>query len=169
MNTKVVKLDKEEIKRAIEMGDNCSGNYVIAINPETGKNRIHWSEDNRQWDNWGKNDVIFSIPALDPDGSGEASEDAEDMLRSLGLHEEAEAICDGEGVGWVGAAERLAPEDWEEVNRKTVEYLADEFLNLLNGNSDDDPAPWGYETDPWGQPIPHTEIAPPFEFEWQND
>ena len=166
MKKQIVKINKTEIIEKIIAGDNCYGNYVIAINPETGKNRIHWSEDNRQWDYWGKNDVIFSIPALDPDGSSKASEDAEDILKRLALTDEAEALRESEDIGWVEAAERLAPEDWEVNRKETVEYLADEFLNLLNGNSDDDPAPWGYETDPWGQPIPHTEIAPPFEFEW---
>ncbi len=162
----VVKLDKAEIRKAIEDGDNAYGRRWLAVRPN-GDYSIHWADNNRQWDPWPSDAQIIGIPALNPEGSGEESEDAEDMLKVLDLHERAEALIEAEDIGWAEAAERLAPDDWKANRDNALDWLEEAFLQACNGRGDDlnDPAPWGMLGDIFDDTAEVTE--PPFEFEWK--
>lgn len=156
MEKQIVKLDKIEISKAIELGDNCSGNRVLSVSP-TGDYRIVWMETQRAWDPWGDDDIIIGIPALDPDGSGQESEDAEDMLKAIGLYDEAKALKEDDyDLGWVDLAEKMAPDDWKANREESLYWLAEAFLATCNGDGSDlnDPDPWR------GQEVP-------FEFDWK--
>lgn len=163
----IIKLDKEEISKAIEDGDNASGQRWLAIRPN-GDSQIHWADRNRQWDPWADDAYRIGVPALNPDGSGEESEDAKALLQTLGLQEQAETLIETEDLGgWAEAAERLAPDDWAEERANSLEWLADAFLSACNGEGSElnDLAPWGYTYE--SEYGPQTEIEPPFEFEWK--
>ena len=79
------------------------------------------------------------------------------------------ALIETEDIGWEEAIEQLAPSDWAADRRETREWLAQAFLDACNGNGIDlnDPAPWGYIYDEWGNP--EREIEPPAHFEWEGE
>lgn len=163
---KTVRLDRQEIVEAIDLGDSGYGRRWLVVRP-TGDTFITWADNNRQWDPWQDEDYRIAIPALNPDGSGEESEDAEDMLRAIGKLDEAEALIEAEDIGYAEAAERLAPADWKENRAVSLDWLADAFLAACNGDGSDLnwPTPWGITwTDEYS---PEEAIEPPFKFEWK--
>ena len=163
MDKPVITLDKAEI--IDKMWDTCNGNHVLAVAPDGSDSRIHWAETNRQWDPWPEDWLVIPIPAIDPDGSGEGSEDAEDLLQLLHLHDQAEELIEAEDIGAIDAIERLAPDQWKANREEAAEWLAQAFLDACNGNGLDlnQPAPWAYRYDDQGMP---DEIDPPAHFEW---
>jgi hypothetical protein len=164
MNT--IKLDRSRIIERIEAGDNCNGNYVLATDgTDYG---IYWADKNRFWDSWPDSyGFIIEIPALDPEGSGEASEDAADMLCAIFSDAEFQAVekrHESGDIGWIELAEELAPEDWEYNRQASAEWLAEAFLAACNGDGGDlnQPNPWGCQ---WiDDDIVY--FDPPAEFEW---
>lgn len=163
MNT--IKLNKRDI--IDKMWDNCNGKHVIAVAPDGSDYKIHWMEYNRQRNPWPDGWITIGIPAIDPDGSGAASEDAQDMLSYLNLRGQAEALIESDDIGWVEAAERLAPEDWKEDREEAANLLAEVFLNACNGDGADlnELSPWGYRYEEYDEPA---EIDPPAKFEWES-
>jgi len=161
---KTVKLDKEAIKEA--MWDGCNGSHVLAVAPDGSDHRIHWMEDNRQWDPWPDDWLTIGIPALDPDGSGQASEDALERLQELRLMEKAEELMEAKDIGSVEAIERLAPDEWEADREASYDWLLDAFISACNGYGGDlnNPDPWGTTGNMYDGPI--GAIKPPAEFEW---
>ena len=83
------------------------------------------------------------------------------------MHEEAEAIRDGEDIGWVEIAERLAADDWAYNQSEKLDWLANAFLSACNGEGSELNmlAPWGYTAD--NEYGPEYEQEPPFSFEWK--
>lgn len=165
----VVKLDRAEIARHIELGDNCEGGYVLAVAPGGSDHRVHWMAKNRQWDPWPNGWLTISIPALNPDGSGKESEDAEYMLKLILSPTEFAAVKAQVREGdksWPELAEELRPEDWRVNQREALDWLADAFLYACNGDGGDlnEPAPWGERRGEHGEPLGDNE--PPAEFEW---
>jgi hypothetical protein len=148
------------------MGDNAYGRHWLAVSP-SGEWRIHWADNNQPWDPWEKDAEIIGIPALDPEGSGQASEDAEDMLKCMGLYEQAKELCEAEDIGWVEAAERLATDDWAYNRGEALDWLAEALLSACNGEGSELNmlAPWGYTAD--NEYGPEYEQEPPFSFEWK--
>ncbi len=170
MNEKpVIKLDRADIVRRIEMGDNCEGHYVLAVAPDGSNHRVYWSSDSAMWDPWPDGWLTINLPALNPNGSGEESGDAEDMLRSILSEEEfeaAEAQVDEGDKSWPELAEELRPEDWRVNRREALDWLADAFLAACNGDGTDlnELAPWGYKSSQFLEELEDNE--PPAEFEW---
>jgi len=167
-----VQLDHEQIIAAIEAGDNCNGSRVLAVAPDGSASKVCFLQTTRQWDPYPDGWELIGIPALDPDGSGRASEDAQDMLRSVLSPEAFQAAEDRQqtgDIGWIDLAEELAPEDWSYNRRESAEWLADAFLAACNGDGLDlnRPHPWGeagYTNDgDWEPRI----IQPPATFEWE--
>lgn len=158
-----IELDRNEI--ISKMWNNAYGGYALAVAPDGSDYRVLWVEDNRSWDPWPDGWLVAGIPALDPEGSGLAAEDAEDLLDLIGLRAEAEAMSEAEDIGWVEAIERLAPEDWEANREEAKAWLSEQWLLAINGepNDLDDLPAWGYRHDEnWRI----EEIEPPAEFGW---
>ncbi len=173
MSKPVIKLDRADIVRRIELGDNCEGGHVLAVAPDGSGHRIHWMAYNRQWNPWPDGWLTIGIPALNPDGSGQESEDAEYMLKLILSPAEFAAakaqVREGD-KSWPELAEELRPEDWQINRREALDWLADAFLAACNGDGVElnDPAPWGVRyADP---DLPYgseeIEIEAPAEFEW---
>lgn len=162
----VIKLNKQEV--ISKMWNTCEGSHVLAVAPDGSDAAIYWIQDNRQWDPWPDGWRVISIPALDPDGSGEGTEDAEDLLQFLGLHEQAEELIEAEDIGWIDAVERLAADQWKANREEAAEWLADAFLDACNGDGLElnQSAPWGYSYDDQGMPV--SDIQSPAEFEWEE-
>jgi len=163
MDKPVIALDKAEIQA--KMWDTCNGNHVLAVRPDGTGSCIFWAETNRQWDPWPEDWLVIPIPAIDPDGSGEGTEDAEDLLKALGLYDQAQDLIEAEDIGTIDAIEQLAPDDWKVNREEAAEWLADAFIDACNGNGLElnQPAPWGYRYDEQGMP---DDIDPPARFEW---
>ena len=159
----VIKLDNKEIIE--NMWDGCQGQHVLAVAPDGNDHSIHWMEQNRSWDPWPNGWLIIGIPALDPDGSGQALEDAQDLLKLLRLTEKAEALMETDDIGFIEAIEQLAPEDWKANREMGYDWLADAFLTACNGDGNElnTTAPWGMAGDMYGN---YEVVEPPAEFEW---
>lgn len=162
-----IKLDRAEIEEKIKNGDNCEGHYALAVAPDGSDWKNIWSANNRQWDPYPDGWLEIGIPALDPEGSGQGSEDAEDCLKAV-LSPEAFQIAkerqqSGE-IGWPALAEELDPEGWAYNRAESAAWMAGVFLAACNGDGDElnDPNPWGYRND-YDEIDP---ISPPAEFEW---
>lgn len=173
MSKPIIKLDRADIVRRIELGDNCEGGYVLAVAPDGSDHRVHWMAYNRQRNPWPDGWLTIGIPALNPDGSGEESVAAEDMLRDCLSEEEftaADAQVDEGDKSWPELAEELRPEDWRINRREALDWLADAFLAACNGDGSDlnDVAPWGMRYMDPDLPYGSEErvIEPPAEFEW---
>jgi len=165
-----IKLDKAEIKEKIEHGDRYTGGYVLAVAPDGSRYQIHWMEINRQWDPWPDGWLIIGIPAQFPEGSGEEYELAEICLKDQGLDPDAveEEIEESrEYAGLVDYADAKFPEGMEAARENVTDFLLDAFLAACNGHGEElnEPAPWGYIYDEYGEG-PTDEIEPPAEFEW---
>jgi hypothetical protein len=165
-------LDRAEIEEKIKAGNTYEGHWVLAVDPDGSAHRIYWAQERRQWNPWPDGWLTIDIPALDPDGSGRESEDAQDMLRAvLGPegYEEAKRLSEEEDLGWPEVAERLCPDDWEQNRADAVDWLAEAFLRACNGDGSDlqHSAPWGYSKRPPEDPD-YEPIEPPAEFEWAD-
>lgn len=153
---KIIELDKATIKRFIEKGDNCDGNFVLLVDAEEASYRVAWMRKNGECRK-AESDWVFGIPALDPDGSGRASEDAEwflenasEVTESMG---EIEAIMDAEDWSYVEFCENRYPEEWAEIRRESLDWLADEWIESM--------------VEKWSDLPEGAEI--PFTFEWKAD
>lgn len=161
----LVKLDREEIEKAIEVGDNCDGRRWMAVRP-SGEVSVHWADTNRPWDPWADDAQVIGIPALFPDGEGQETELAQECLidrlgKAEAMRVEVE-VYEGNGSLVNYADDHYG--DWLKAARENqVEWLVEAFLAACNGYGEDlkDPAPWGMSGD-YGEEI----IEPPFEFEW---
>lgn len=139
---KTINLDRKEIEQKIAHGDTYNGSYVLACDGEQAE--LHWLERNRPWEPyWLKHPwQIIELPALDPDGSGQALEDAQECLRScLSRPAFAAAAAREYGAGgdqnWLDLAEELCPEDWAAWQAEQLSWLADEWLHAANGECSD--------------------------------
>lgn len=163
----LVKLDRGEIEKAIEEGNNLYGGRHLAVRPN-GDVSVHWADTNRPWDPWADDAQVIGLPALYPAGDGLEAEAATDCLREKLSPEkflEVEFYLEKEDVRVVDYAEEYFP-DWMEASRDNqVAFLAEAFLAACNGDGSDlnDPAPWGM-TSEFGEVV-----EPPFEFEWAAD
>lgn len=154
MSKKLVVVDRESLRDAIEKGDNCDGGYVLAVSPD-GETSIHWSSNTSQWDSWGKDDVIISIPAMIPEGDGEYYYEAESSFdwgkNGNPTLEKVEEMVDNLEYNTPFAWMEENAQDWVEAYRdNALDWLESAFENLLNGYGDDlnDPDPWrGQEID----------------------
>ena len=160
----LVKLNREEVQKAIEDGDNCQGRRWLAVRPN-GEWAIHWADTNRPWDPWADDAQVIGIPALFPEGEGREAELAQDCLVDRLGSAEAERI-EEQVYQENGSLIQYADEhfgDWMAAARENqVEWLQEAFLNVCNGDGVDlkDLSPWGMTGD-YGEVI-----EPPFKFEW---
>lgn len=161
----LVKLNREEIRKAIEEGDNCQGRRWLAVRPN-GEVKIHWADTHRPWDPWADDAQVTGIPALFPEGEGREAELAQDCLIDRLGGAEAERI-EKQVYQENGSVAEYADEhfgDWMAAARENqVEWLQEAFLNACNGDGVDlkDLSPWGMTGD-YGEEI----VEPPFDFEW---
>jgi len=160
VNKPIIKLDKELVKK--NLFDGAFGSHYLAVSPDGSEYKIGWVENQRHWDPWPSGWLIADIPAVDPDGSGKALDDARDLLGLLYLTEQAKKLSDEQDIGWIEAIEKLAPEDWKADRAETAIWMSDVFLDAINGiypNDLDLATPWGWEHD-------GKEIEAPARFEW---
>jgi len=151
-----IKLNRKEFEEKIRSGDSPMGSYVLAVDEDGKGYHIYWLENNRQWNPWSGTPFITGIPALDPDGSGQAIEDAQDMFEAIGKKNEAEALMEAEDIGWVEAAERISPNDWQANREWQLAVICDSFLWSIN-----------HESYLWGWNEENQEpIECPYKFEW---
>ena len=165
----VVKLNRDEIVQKIIMGDTCEGNWALAVAPDGSGHKIVWSQNNRQWDPYPDGWLEIGIPALDPDGSGQAGEDAIDCLRDAKMLTQARVLMEKEDIGPVDAVLRLAAEYWEVNRYEATDWLAEAFLWACNGDGHDldTPDPWGVRYNDDNSDI--ESIEPPAKFEWDTE
>lgn len=162
----IVKLDRKEIEEKIAHGNRFDGGYVLAVAPDGSEARMHWMQDNRQWDPWPVGWMVIGIPSLYPEGEGGESETAIDCLTDHKLDAdeiEAEIEETREFDGIVSYCHAKFP-DWMAASEEhQVAWLADAFLQACNGYGDD-PAPWGTRGDLFAGDLETNE--PLAEFEW---
>lgn len=161
----LVKLDREEIRKAIEAGDNCDWRRWLAVRP-CGEVSVHWADTNRPWDPWADDAQVIGIPALFPDGEGLEAELAKDCLIDQMGKEKASAIEEQVyevDSSLVEYANDHYPDWMQAALENQVDWLLDAFLAACNGYGEDlkDLAPWGMTGD-YGEEV----VEPPFEFEW---
>lgn len=170
-----IKLNLNDIKEQIKKGNNCNGSRVLAVAPDGSDHRIHWMENNRQWNPWPDAWLIIGIPALFPDGEGAELEMAEECLRdNLPSEDEphdADYIMEKlhqADVSVVTYAHDHFPNYMQAAEEDAVAFWADAFLAACNGDGTEleDPAPWGYEYDDESSQGPIAGRQPPAEFEW---
>ena len=144
MTEKTVVLSKEEV--VSYMWDGAYGRHYLIVSP-SGETRIAWADDNRAYDPWSPDDYLAIIPTLDPDGSGQESEDARDFLK---MHMSADEFEEEEfEEGYIEYAEKRFPEEWKFDREEAANWLFDAFIGALNGWTDeigdvwrDTPAPF---------------------------
>lgn len=170
-----IKLNLNDIKEQIKKGNNCNGSRILAVAPDGSDHRIHWMENNRQWNPWPDSWLIIGIPALFPDGEGAESEMAEECLRdNLPSEDEphdADYIMEKlhqADVSVVTYAHDHFPNYMQAAEEDAVAFWADAFLAACNGDGTEleDLAPWGYEYDDESSQGPIAGRQPPAEFEW---
>lgn len=156
---RTIQLELDTITAKIMAGDNYSGAYYLAARARDRFARIFWAETQRAWNPWPDDCAVIALPALDPEGSGRASDDAQDMLRATSSPAEfaaAAAQVEAGERGWVELAEELHPEDWRYNREETARWLAEEFLRACNGEETDlpdDPPQWsGHDKEGYGPP-----------------
>lgn len=169
----IIKLNQERIKDEIQKGDNCNGSRVLAVAPDGSDHRIHWMENNRQWDPWPEGWLIIGIPALFPDGTGEENELAESLLRDYLPNEDEPHDADHimeklyqADISIHDYIEGHFSTEWNDYVEEATDWLAEAFLAACNGYGQDLNmlSPWGYTYEEDG--YPEKEIEPPAEFEW---
>ena len=166
MNT--IALDKEEVVKAIKLGDNAQGGRYLAVSPDGNCYKILWADTNRPWNPWPTDWMAIGIPALFPEGSGAEGDLAHELLRDQWDGWTYERQLDaGEDIGVVEYAERTYPTEWAEYIQTSAEWLAKAFLAACNGDGADlrELSPWGYTTTEEGRNI---DIDPPAQFEWNT-
>lgn len=159
MEKQIISISKEEITE--NMWDSAYGRHYLVITPE-GEASVTWADNQRQWDPWSDEDFTASVPAIDPEGSGRESEDAQEFLRVMMSAEEFDAE-DGFDDGYIEFAEKNFSDDWK-INRQEVsDWTFDAFIAALNGDTVDlgYGCIWGYTQDEYG---PEEKIEPPFHF-----
>jgi hypothetical protein len=160
-------VDRQQLINKIVSGDNCDGNHVIVVKESLSRCEFHWSSKTAQWNSWADDDFVANVPALDPEGTGTASEDAEDFLQAVLSADEFSAAKDryDDGmIGWVELAEELKPEEWQENRDESASNIADDFLYALNHGTSDFCEEWIWGADYDGEDYP----APKCEFEWEG-
>lgn len=162
---KELKLNREEIRAAIEAGDNGYGRRWLAVTP-AGEWAIHWADKNGPWHPWEDGALTTPIPALYPDGEGQEAEAAQECLEDRLGRQEAKRLedqCYESDLSLVEYAEEHYP-DWMAAHRDNqLDWLEQAFLDACNGDGEDlrdSSAPWGTTGDALEI------IDPPFEFEW---
>ena len=152
---KKIRLSKRDIKDMLF--DTIDGYHVLAVSPDASDYAIYWKNWDRIYDPWPKGWLVISIPALNPDGSGSETEEAFQLLESLGLREEAEQLMEAENIGPIEAVERLAPQEWKIEKAEKEAWLLEAFISACNGDGTllNDPSPWG-------------PFDPPALFEWRE-
>ena len=124
---KVIKIEKQEL--ASRMHDNAYGrNYLIVS--QDGRYRFSWADDDRQYDPWDPSEFVAAVPALDPEGSGRASEDAMDLIKR---HMTADEWLNREIDDYVAYAEENYPDEWAIDREEAVEWYTEAFVDALNG------------------------------------
>lgn len=158
-----IRLDRAQIQREIELGDNCDGCRVLAVAPDGSQHQIHWNSYTAAWTPWPESWTTIEIPALFPDGSGEEWDMADDCLRDHGLDRaEIENENGGSNDGIVAYCEKHFPDYMAAARDNQVEFLLDAFLAACNGDGSDldHPDPWGYTLDRYGRrAVPRTPPA----------
>lgn len=138
---KSIKIDKAEIRAAIERGDNCDGSPVLVMS-DSGEYRVGWRR-NQGEDHFHPSDLILPIPALWPDGSGnegiEAQECIERNLANLEFEslEAVEAYCEEQDISAVEFCEKFIKDDWEAQIENNLDFLLDNWLAALNEEPND--------------------------------
>ncbi len=169
---KPVKLNKEEIRKAIFGGDNAYGHRYLAIYP-SGEWQIHWADDKRPWDPWGDDAQVIGIPALFPEGSGEENDLAEECLKYYDENPDdvEEAIEESRSTleynGLIEYADAKHGDWMEDARDNMLDFLEQAFLDACNGYGDElnDLTPWGTTGDVMAGDLEIVEAA--FEFEWE--
>jgi hypothetical protein len=157
-----VSVNKTELETAIRKGDWPGGRYYLAV--ADGQARIYGCEDTALWHPWPTHAALAAIPALDPEGSGQAQDDARVLLSAQGKLAKARAWADAHDELLVSYCERFLLADWEANRQQEVSWLADTFLDALNGEPSDLP-----EADEvWGVANDGTPQAPPATFQWEK-
>ena len=129
---RTIKLNKEEIIKAIEMGNNYGGSRFMVVGQEGEDRGIVWADNNRQYDPWQFTDHVIKLPAMYPDGSEEEDAEAEAVLKAIGLLGKAKVICEVNGYTFSAVATRLIPEEWQYAQAEKLDRLAETFLSACN-------------------------------------
>jgi hypothetical protein len=161
MTKNTIVLEKREIEKRI--GKNFGGGvgsfgwaYYLIIR-RNGGYRIAACEEVT----WLDNDYVVALPAPFGDGRSELSELAEEMLEAEGIEPEIEE-------GPITAAERLAPEIWEEWKNEALAWYADEWIRALNNEPNDLGINEAFGVREVFEPEHDIfKVAPPFRFEWK--
>ncbi len=161
----LVKLNREEVQKAIEGGDNCQGRRWLAVRPN-GDVAIHWADTNRPWDPWTEDAQVIGIPALFPEGEGTEAELAQDCLVDRLGSAEAKRIEEQvyqENGSLIQYADEHFGEWMAAACENRLDWLLEAFLLACNGYGAElnDSAPWGVTGD-YGEEV----IEPPSFFEW---
>lgn len=134
---KKIVINRQELREVIERGDNCSGNFVIAISP-SGNYSIMWAENNRHWYNWRNDDIVVSIPSLIPEGSGDFYLDMKEMypFGNPTLEEVEQMVEDRYFCNIAEWIEVNNPEWYQEFIDTSLDFLVNEFIFDLNNDTD---------------------------------
>jgi hypothetical protein len=155
-----IKLNKQEIMDAIKVGNSAYGSRHLVIGPD-GNSKITWADSNRQWDPWSDDSFVAEIPALFPEGNGEDTDAARELLADMSdsWNDESESA--------ISYVERIYPEEWAARIANASEWMSNEFLSAINGRPNDlgISAPWGYSYTETGDEVV---AIPPFNFEWEK-
>jgi len=165
-----IKLDKSKIKELIENGDNCDGNYILIVFKD-GKFKTTWMQKDATYYPQIDSNFVVTIPALDPDGDGKASEYAwwlaENSSVVLEAKEQIENILDDKDWSIIEFLENQYPEEWLAEREDSIEWIADQWLLALNEKPNDlHDANFMYEFYD-GQEFKTRERV--FEFSWKED
>lgn len=135
-----IKLDKNKIRQLIEKGDNCDGNYILVVF-EDGKFKTTWMQKDGTRYPQREGNFVADIPALDPDGSGGASEDAwwlaENSSAITETKEQIEDILDAKDWSIVEFLANRYLDKWIEERKESKNWLADQWLAALNKEPND--------------------------------
>jgi len=151
----ILALNKDAILACITAGDWPGGAYYLVVCEDMA--RVVGYERNSLLKPWPAKAMVARIPALDPEGSGQASEDAWSMIKSLGKLAEAQEWAEEHDESLVEYCITMMNEDWAENRREGADFLAEEFLDALN-----DPKTEIFGFDRSGQPR-----QPTVRFEWR--
>lgn len=171
MTTPTIYLDKERVKDRIASNYGSTHGhgwcYTLIVTPE-GNHRITPVQANRNWNPWNPNDYHAPLPAPYGDGSGALEELAQDMFRDLDQLDEAKRHAEAEDRSLVDLAEDT--QDWEYWLDEALDWYANEWLNAINGETNDLQgwdAPWGHKGNVYEGNL--ETIQPPFKFEYKRE
>ena len=131
---KVVRISKREL--VSRMCDNAYGrNYLIVSQDcRNPRHRFAWADDDRQYDPWDPGEFVAEVPAIDPEGSGRASEDAMDIIQQHMTDDEWETSKD-KIEDYVAYAEKNYPDEWAIDRAEAEDWYAEAFVAALNGDT----------------------------------